>query len=87
VARNIAYDQASLTLAPGAPIQLTFQNADAGIPHNLHISGSGQDVVKGDIVTGPASQTFAIGPLQPGGYDFVCDVHPNMKGTITVPTS
>jgi plastocyanin len=87
VARNVAFTTTALTLAPGAPIHLVFQNDDAGIPHNLHIRGSGQDVIKSDIVVGPAKQDLSIGPLQPGAYGFTCDVHPNMRGTITVPTS
>jgi len=41
--------------------------------------------VKSDIITGPGTQSLSIGPLAPGAYGFVCDVHPNMTGTITVP--
>lgn len=84
-AKNVDYEPKALTLAPGVPIRLVFQNDDAGVPHNLHVSGSGQDVVKGDVVTGRATQNLDLGPLQPGGYTFKCDVHPNMTGTITVP--
>jgi plastocyanin len=86
VAHNVAFGTTALTLASGASIHLVFQNNDAGIPHNLHIRGGGQDVVKTDIVVGPAKQDLTVGPLQPGAYGFTCDVHPNMRGTITVPT-
>ncbi len=85
VAQNVAFTTTSLTLAPGAPIHLVFQNADNGIPHNLHISGSGQDVVKSDIVVGPATLNLDLAPLAPGAYGYLCDIHPNMTGTITVP--
>ena len=84
-AKNVDFSPRALTLAPGVPIHLVLQNDDPGVPHNLHISGSGQDVVKGDLVTGPATQKLDVGPLQPGGYTFKCDVHPVMAGTITVP--
>ena len=85
VAKNVDWTPKVLTLAAGVPVHVSFQNADNGIPHNLHISGSGQDVVKSDIITGPAARNLDIGPLGPGAYGFVCDVHPNMTGTITVP--
>ncbi len=84
VARNLEFVPKELTLAPGVPIKLMFQNADAGIPHNLHVKGGGQDVVKSDLVTGPATIDVELGTLQPGGYSFVCDVHAQMTGTINV---
>jgi plastocyanin len=87
VAKNVAFEPQSLTLAAGVPVHLVLQNADNGIPHNLHITGSGQDIVKTDITTGPSTQNLDIGPLQPGGYSFVCDIHTNMTGTIDVPAS
>ena len=35
-------------------------------------------------MTGPATTEVRFGPLAPGDYQFMCTVHPNMLGTLTV---
>ena len=39
---------------------------------------------KGEIVTGPVVVDYAVPALAAGTYPFVCTVHPNMIGTLTV---
>jgi plastocyanin len=36
----------------------------------------------GEIFSGPASRTYAVGPLAAGIYRFRCDVHLEMSGTV-----
>jgi plastocyanin len=87
VAANIAYDQTDLTAPAGVPFQIAFTNNDAGIPHNVSIhqgSPTGTEVFKGAIFTGVATQTYDVPALPAGTYSFVCSVHPNMTGTLTV---
>jgi plastocyanin len=86
-AANIAYDQTNLTAPAGVPFQIAFTNNDAGIPHNVSIhqgSPTGTEVFKGAIFTGVATQTYDVPALPAGTYSFVCSVHPNMVGTLTV---
>ncbi len=86
-AANIAYDQTALTAPAGVPFQIAFTNNDAGIPHNVSIhegSPTGTEVFKGAIFTGVATQTYDVPALPAGTYSFVCSVHPNMVGTLTV---
>ena len=86
-AANIAYDQTDLTAPAGVPFQIAFTNNDAGIPHNVSIhqgSPTGTEVFKGAIFTGVATQTYDVPALPAGTYSFVCSVHPNMTGTLTV---
>ncbi len=86
-AANIAYDQTDLTAPAGVPFQIAFTNNDAGIPHNVSIhegSPTGTEVFKGTIFTGVATQTYDVPALPAGTYSFVCSVHPNMVGTLTV---
>ena len=86
-AANIAYDQTDLTAPAGVPFQIAFTNNDAGIPHNVSIhqgSPTGTEVFKGAIFTGVATQTYDVPALPAGTYSFVCSVHPNMVGTLTV---
>ena len=86
-AANIAYDQTDLAAPAGVPFQIAFTNNDAGIPHNVSIhqgSPTGTEVFKGTIFTGVATQTYDVPALPAGTYSFVCSVHPNMTGTLTV---
>ena len=86
-AQNIAYDQTSLEAPANAPIQLTFSNNDNGIPHNVAIhkdSPTGEAVFTGEIITGVTSKVYDVPALPAGTYAFVCTVHPNMTGTLTV---
>ncbi|MDR3546017.1 MAG: cupredoxin domain-containing protein, partial [Candidatus Limnocylindrales bacterium] len=86
-AANIAYDQTDLTAPANTPFQIAFTNNDAGIPHNVSIhqgSPTGTEVFKGAIFTGVANQTYDVPALPAGTYSFVCSVHPNMVGTLTV---
>jgi hydroxyethylthiazole kinase-like uncharacterized protein yjeF len=69
----------------GQAFTLKFTNQDAGVPHNVHIKdSSGAEVAKTDIISGVATTSIQVPALKAGTYPFVCDVHPNMTGTITV---
>ncbi len=86
-ASGIAFEQASVTAPAGKAFKITFDNKDAGTPHNVAIhkdSATGAEVFKGDIVNGPATKTYDVPALDAGTYAFVCSVHPNMTGTLTV---
>ncbi len=85
-ASGIAFEQTSVTAPAGKAFQITFDNKDAGTPHNVAIhkdTASGAEVFKGEIITGPASKTYNVPALDAGTYAFVCSVHPNMTGTLT----
>ena len=47
-------------------------------------SASGAEVFKGEIFSGVDTRTYAVPALPAGTYAFVCSVHPNMTGTLTV---
>jgi plastocyanin len=87
VAQNIAFDTQTIELPPDAVATITFDNRDAGTPHNISIYSDeslGETLFPGEIVTGPATIPYEVGPFPPGEYYFQCDVHPNMNGTVTV---
>ena len=86
-ASGIAFEQTSVTAPAGKAFQIDFDNKDAGTPHNVAIhkdNASGAEVFKGEIVTGPLTTTYDVPALDAGTYAFVCSVHPNMTGTLTV---
>ena len=86
-ASGIAYDKSTLEAPANTPFQIVFANNDAGIPHNVSIhkdSATGQEVFKGDIFNGTDTRTYNVPALPTGTYAFVCSVHANMTGTLTI---
>jgi len=86
-ASGVAYDKTDLAAPANAPFAIAFANNDAGIPHNVSIhagSATGTEVFKGEIFGGVDTRTYAVPALPAGTYAFVCSVHPNMTGTLTV---
>jgi plastocyanin len=61
-----------------------LDNRDAGVPHDIKVFQGGTTIGQSPAVTGPATTEVRIGPLAPGSYQFMCTVHPNMLGTLTV---
>jgi plastocyanin len=84
-AMMIQFEQTELKAPADKPFVIRFDNKDAGTPHNVEIKdASGQSVFKGEIFTGAAVKDYAVPALAAGTYPFVCSVHPNMVGTLTV---
>ncbi len=86
-ALNVAFNTATLSAPADAPFQIEFDNQDASIDHNVAIhegSPTGPEVFKGEIFPGVAKKTYDVPPLAAGTYGFICSVHPNMTGTLTV---
>jgi plastocyanin len=86
-AQNLAFNTSEIDLPANAPTTITFENADAGVPHNIAIyndSSLSENLFTGDIVTGPATAEYQVPALDAGEYYFHCDVHPNMSGSVVV---
>ena len=84
VAKDIAFQPTSLTIPADTATAITFDNQDAA-PHNIAIKdASGATVFKGDIQPGQGQITYNVNALPAGAYQFWCEVHPNMTGTLTV---
>ena len=84
-AKNVKFDKPELDAPADAPFTIHFDNQDPSIPHNVQIKdASGGSVFKGDIFPGVAAKDYQVPALAVGSYTFVCDVHPNMTGTMTV---
>ena len=84
-AQNIQFSTDTLTAPADTAFQIAFQNNDEGIPHNVEIKdASGNTAFNGEVFSGVDLRTYDVPQLAAGTYKFLCTVHPNMTGTLTV---
>ena len=82
-AKDLKFSPTEVTAPADVPFEIVFDNQE-GVPHNMAISDStGTNVFKGEIVSGQ-QVTYSVPALAAGAYPFICEVHPDMKGAITV---
>jgi plastocyanin len=83
-ARGFAFSPSALDGPAETPFKIAFHNADAGVPHNVVIRGSGgAQQFSGKIITGDSTSTYSVPALAAGAYTFACVVHPTMTGSLT----
>ena len=81
---QLKYGTATLTAPADTAFTLTFDNQDTGIPHDVVIKdGTGAELAKSSVITGPATEDVAVPALAAGSYTFNCSLHPQMTGTLT----
>jgi plastocyanin len=81
-AKDLTFSPTEVSAPADTPFEIVLDNQESA-PHNIKISDStGAEVFKGEIVTNQ-KVTYQIPALASGAYPFICEVHPDMKGTIT----
>ena len=84
-AQNIQWVEKELSAPADVEFIIRLDNQDANVPHNVEIKQDGKTVFKGDIFNGVATLDNKVEPpLAAGTYQYICTVHPNMVGTLTV---
>ena len=82
VAKDLKFSTASITAPADEAFQITLDNQESA-PHNVAIKdASGAEKFKGEIVASKQI-TYDVPALAAGTYEFWCEVHPDMKGTLT----
>jgi len=79
VVSGLAYKPADLSVKVGDSVTWSFQ--DGSVPHNVDGASDLNDFSSG---TPQTSGTYTYKFKKAGSYSYHCDVHPFMKGTITV---
>jgi plastocyanin len=86
VGLNLEFDTDEL-YAPAGEITVVLDNRDGGMPHNIHFyegtNARGKSIAETPLNNGPVEDPLEL-DLEPGEYYYQCDVHPNMKGILTV---
>lgn len=82
----VSYANPDVTIAPGE--QLTFFNLDLTAPHDVVSIAIGSDfrpVFRSETVGfGTEVPVVGVEKLPAGRYDYICSIHSNMDGTVTV---
>ena len=81
---GVAWEPTSLAMPANTPLRIVLQNDDEGIPHNVRVFQGEQVFGTSPTVRGIATTEVRFGPLPAARYQFVCDVHPDMIGTLVV---
>ncbi|HUG49182.1 MAG TPA: plastocyanin/azurin family copper-binding protein [Candidatus Limnocylindria bacterium] len=85
----LAFEPNQLSAPAGTEVTVVYLN-DSNVLHNIHFYAgpdrSAESLGATELVTGPGAeeQLSFTTPEEPGDYFFVCDVHPDMTGTLTV---
>ena len=85
VADQLKFNVKDLQVPAGKPFTITFENKET-VPHNVAIYTNAQlttPLFQGEIFSGPKTVTYNVTPIPAGQHYFVCNVHPNMNGTVT----
>jgi plastocyanin len=76
--KNLAFTPAAVTVAVGGRVVWRFEDGD--VPHTVTADANSF----GSAPNGLTSGSFEHGFGTAGTYDYHCDFHPTMKGTVTV---
>lgn len=79
-AHNSRFDLSQLDVIANAPFAIHFRNLDS-TPHNVSIRGAPQPM-NTELFGGTGERTYVYAALPNGTYTFVCDLHPEMTGTL-----
>lgn len=84
-ADQLKFDTTTLTAPADKPFQIAFDNRETA-PHNVVIfkdEARTQKVFGEAPSSGPKLVVYSVPALAAGTYHFVCEVHLDMKGTLT----
>lgn len=81
-AQDLKFDRDTLTVPANAPFAINFDNRESAL-HNVSIRAGGTTYYQGELFAGRAVRYYFIGPLAAGQYELLCDIHPEMVGTLT----
>lgn len=80
VAEDIAWDADCIDAIADEDLVITIDNRDDGVLHNFHLRDAPGEPTT-ELEEGPITQTLEVN-LPEGDYEYICDIHPNMLGTL-----
>jgi plastocyanin len=80
VAEDMAFAPDEVEVPAGEPVTIVVDNRDGGVNHNIHVEAAPAPN-RTPLELGPSRQALTV-TLPAGTYGFVCEIHPNMTGTV-----
>ncbi|MEA2622615.1 MAG: cytochrome c oxidase subunit [Chloroflexota bacterium] len=87
VSVQAGFDPSTLTAPADSPLAIELVNSDTTAPHNVGIrkgNPDGTDWVGTPFANAGQTALYQAPALKAGTYEFFCQIHPIMKGTLTV---
>ncbi len=84
-AENLEFSASTIEAPAGEPFTITLVNNDSA-PHNISVytEEGGDVIVEGAVINGGETVEVQVDSLEAGEYYFLCDIHPDMNGTVVV---
>jgi plastocyanin len=79
-AEAMAFAPDAVEVRANEPVTLVIDNRDDGVNHNLHVKDA-PEPNRTPLEQGDSQRALTV-TLPAGEYDFVCDIHAAMTGTI-----
>jgi plastocyanin len=77
IAKDVKFNVAKIDAPAAKPFKITFDNQDAGTPHDIDIlDADGAKVFDGKDFPGVATEVYDVPALDAGAYKFECSIHP-----------
>ena len=84
-AADLLFDASVIQAPAGETFTISFTNNDSA-PHNVAVDTEegGDEIATSDPINQGESLEVQVPAQDPGEYFFVCDIHPDMNGTVVV---
>lgn len=84
-ADDLEFSANTIEAPAGETWTITLVNNDSA-PHNISIytEEGGEEIVTGEVINGGETVEVEVLALDAGEYYFLCDIHPEMNGTVVV---
>jgi plastocyanin len=84
-ADDLAFSTDGIVAPAGEDFVIELTNNDS-VPHNISVytEQGGDELAQGDVINEGETTEVSVAALEPGTYYFVCDLHPEMNGTLVV---